>query len=55
MKFHIHKYYPTQFIECDTCRVKPGSPELCWGCFHNRMLISKLKQCHCGKIKCLKK
>jgi hypothetical protein len=28
------------FIECDTCRAKPGSPTLCWGCLHNRQLIS---------------
>lgn len=27
------------FIECDTCRVKSGSPTLCRGCLHNREVI----------------
>ena len=30
------------FQECDTCRAKPGSPELCHGCYHNRSVIDKL-------------
>lgn len=36
---------PTQvgeFMECDTCRAKPGSPYLCQGCLHNRALIDRL-------------
>lgn len=36
--------YPTnkkEFMECDTCRAKSGSPILCKGCIHNRELISK--------------
>jgi hypothetical protein len=32
-----------EFIECDTCRAKPGSPDLCRGCLHNRYLISQLR------------
>lgn len=32
------------FEECDTCRVKPGSPTLCRPCLHNRWLIDKLKR-----------
>ena len=24
------------FVECDTCRTKPGSPTLCSGCLANR-------------------
>lgn len=35
---------PDDFKECDTCRAKPGSPELCSGCLHNRDLIQKLKK-----------
>lgn len=31
------------FIECDTCRAKPGMPILCNGCLHNRNLIEDLK------------
>lgn len=31
------------FLECDTCRAKPGSPTLCAGCLHNRALISRFK------------
>lgn len=31
-----------EFMECDTCRAKAGSPVLCRGCLHNRDLISKL-------------
>jgi hypothetical protein len=32
------------FVECDSCRRKPGSPALCAGCLHNRTVISKLKR-----------
>lgn len=32
---------PDEFMECDSCRAKPGSPQLCKGCLHNRALISK--------------
>ena len=32
-----------EFMECDDCRAKPGSPALCWGCIHNRALITRLK------------
>jgi secreted protein with Ig-like and vWFA domain len=31
------------FMECDTCRAKPGSPTLCAGCLHNRRLIGMLR------------
>jgi hypothetical protein len=31
-----------EFMECDTCRAKPGSPTLCKGCLHNRELINRL-------------
>lgn len=33
---------PKKFLECDTCRAKPGSPTLCKGCLHNRSLIESL-------------
>lgn len=29
-----------EFVECDTCRAKPGSPFLCRGCLHNRDAIA---------------
>lgn len=32
-----------EFVECDTCRKKPGMPTLCQGCLINRRTISKLK------------
>lgn len=32
-----------EFMECDTCRVKTGSPTLCSGCLHNRAIIEELK------------
>ena len=32
------------FIECNTCRAKPGNRSLCAGCVHNRDLIGKLSQ-----------
>lgn len=34
---------PDEFMECDTCRAKPGSPPLCAGCLHNRQAIDKLR------------
>lgn len=33
-----------EFLECDTCRAKAGSPTLCKGCLHNRTLIENLKK-----------
>jgi hypothetical protein len=33
----------TEFVECDTCRAKPGSPRLCSGCLANRQAISSLR------------
>jgi len=30
------------FVECDTCRAKPGSPTLCRGCLRNRAVICAL-------------
>ncbi len=32
------------FMECDTCRAKPGMPQLCGGCLHNRAIIGELKK-----------
>lgn len=31
------------FIECDSCRAKPGTPALCKGCLHNRSYIYSLE------------
>lgn len=31
-----------KFMECDSCRNKPGSPYLCIGCLHNRQAIESL-------------
>ena len=31
-----------EIIECDTCRSKSGSPTLCDGCLHNRLMASFL-------------
>lgn len=42
-----NKLYDTtelEFVECDTCRAKPGSPELCDGCLRNRFVIETLKR-----------
>ena len=30
------------FVECDTCGAKSGTPKLCEGCLANRNLIEKL-------------
>lgn len=35
----------SEFIECDTCVSKPGSPTLCSGCRSNRASISYLRNC----------
>lgn len=35
-----------EFMECDTCRAKPGSPYLCKGCLHNRDVIFELSQAY---------
>jgi hypothetical protein len=32
-----------EFMECDSCRAKAGTPLLCVGCRHNRALIEDLK------------
>lgn len=41
----------SDFVECETCRAKPGMPVLCDGCLRNRQLITLLKR----KIKKLKR
>jgi hypothetical protein len=33
----------TGFMECDTCREKPGMPYLCQGCLNNRAEIGRLE------------
>lgn len=33
-----------EFMECDVCRSKPGSPTLCSGCVRNRGVIARLKR-----------
>ena len=33
-----------EFVECDTCRAKPGSPRLCDGCLSNRKVIGDLRE-----------
>lgn len=38
-----------EFMECDTCRAKPGSPPLCRGCLHNRNVIGAFNQA-CMKV-----
>jgi hypothetical protein len=32
------------FVECDACSAKPGSPELCAGCLANRHTIGLLRR-----------
>jgi hypothetical protein len=32
------------FVECDACAAKTGSPTLCNGCLHNRVAAAKLIQ-----------
>lgn len=31
------------FVECDACRGRPGTPPLCVGCLSNRQAISQLR------------
>ena len=38
----MKKHLEERFMECDTCRAKPGAPLLCAGCLHNRTLINNL-------------
>lgn len=33
-----------EFMECDVCNAKPGMPDLCQPCLHNRWLIGVLKR-----------
>lgn len=32
------------FVECDSCRAKPGSPQLCNGCLQNRRTIQNARR-----------
>lgn len=34
----------SRFVECDTCRAKPGTPQLCAGCLANRASIAELEK-----------
>lgn len=38
----LENWEEPRFMECDSCRAKPGSPQLCWGCLHNRDIISSI-------------
>ena len=38
-----HHLTTLQFVECDTCRAKPGSPVLCYACLLNRQIIDHLR------------
>ena len=33
-----------EFMECTTCRAKPGMPRLCDGCLNNRTAIFRLRE-----------
>jgi len=33
-----------EFMECDTCAAKPGTPALCAGCLTNRVTIETLNR-----------
>lgn len=39
-----------EFMECDSCRAKPGSPQLCTGCLHNRSAIEKMKEVYWNRF-----
>ena len=34
--------FPQDFVECDYCRAKPGSPVLCAGCLYRRAAEPKI-------------
>ena len=36
-------FFRAEFVECDTCARKPGSPPLCAGCLANRNTIEDLR------------
>lgn len=38
-------HHSVEFIECDTCAAKSGSPQLCKGCLNNRTAIGRLVEC----------
>lgn len=33
-----------EFVECDACASRPGSPSLCAGCLANRHVVGKLRE-----------
>lgn len=39
-----HTFIRGSFVECPTCRVKPGSPTLCWECLERREMYSLLEK-----------
>lgn len=39
-----NEQYWGELMECEICRAKPGSPNLCPRCLHNRAVISRLKK-----------
>ncbi len=41
---HYSKFENLEYRECVACSLKPGSPILCTSCYHNRLVISKLRQ-----------
>lgn len=43
-RFREPIFVKAEFMECDTCRSKPGTPPLCQGCIRNRGVIEALLQ-----------
>jgi len=35
---------PYEFRECAACAAKPGAPELCPACLHNRKIVDRLRE-----------
>lgn len=47
--YRADQYRQDQWVECDSCASKPGSPALCAGCLANRDTFSRLKEMLDGK------
>ena len=40
----LHTFDRGDFVACDACAAKPGSPSLCAGCLANRYIITMLRK-----------
>jgi hypothetical protein len=48
-EYRQNRFGDDDFVECDVCAAKPGTPALCAGCLANRETIGRLRSLRRGR------